>query len=245
MEIRDRVKDFRRVRAGDLKTNPQNPVDHNEVQRDALRGILAEVGFAGAVLARELEDGSLELIDGHLRQGEFDDDQEVPTLILDVSQEEAAKLLASINPIAQMVSINTQKMSDLTASLEGQDAEFRRFLTGLRSNLDSEADQEEKPVAGKDAGNLGPPAMELRPHEHYDYFIVLCRTIREWNRLCELLDIETVQKKRSIGIGKGVPAAKLIEKLTADAPKPDEPAAPARKKPGRRPAKKKKGKTSE
>ena len=227
MEIRDRVKSFRRVPAGELKPNPRNPVDHSELQRDALRGILAEVGFAGAVLARELEDGSLEMIDGHLRQSEFDDAQEVPTLVLDVTEEEADKLLASVNPIASMVSINGRRMSELTEAMEGHDAEFRRFLTGLRQGLVIEDDDEQGPGGTKKAERPGPPAMELRPHEHYDYFIVLCRTIREWNQLADLLGVEKVQKKRSIGIGKGIPAAKLIDLLTAKNETPDPPESPA------------------
>ena len=49
-------------------------------QQDALRGVLAEIGYADALLARELPDGSLELIDGHLR-AETTPDAEVPVLV--------------------------------------------------------------------------------------------------------------------------------------------------------------------
>ena len=80
--FRDRIKELRRVRAGDLRPCPWNWRDHPPEQREALEAILAEVGFAGAGLARELEDGSLELIDGHMR-AELDLDQEMPVLILD------------------------------------------------------------------------------------------------------------------------------------------------------------------
>ena len=66
MNIRDRVKELRRVPASQLRPSPKNWRTHPKEQADALRGLLAEVGFAGAALARELPDGSLELIDGHL-----------------------------------------------------------------------------------------------------------------------------------------------------------------------------------
>jgi hypothetical protein len=66
MKIRDRVKSLVRVRAGDLLPNPKNWRRHPAQQADALRGILAEVGFADALLARETPKG-LMLIDGHLR----------------------------------------------------------------------------------------------------------------------------------------------------------------------------------
>jgi len=67
MQIRDRIKELRRVRAKDLLPNPRNWRVHPKVQAAALRGLLAEVGYAGALLARELPDGKLQLIDGHLR----------------------------------------------------------------------------------------------------------------------------------------------------------------------------------
>jgi hypothetical protein len=66
MKIRDRVKALVRVRAGDLLPNPKNYRRHPKAQADALRGLLSEVGFADALLARETPAG-LMLIDGHLR----------------------------------------------------------------------------------------------------------------------------------------------------------------------------------
>ena len=66
MQIRDRVKELRRVKAGLLRPNPKNWRTHPQAQQDALRGVLAEIGYAGALLARELPDGTLELLDGHL-----------------------------------------------------------------------------------------------------------------------------------------------------------------------------------
>ncbi len=67
MRIRDRIRELRRVRASELRPNPRNWRTHPQTQRDALCGVLAEIGYADALLARELTDGSLELIDGHLR----------------------------------------------------------------------------------------------------------------------------------------------------------------------------------
>ena len=53
MDIRDRVIDFRRVPASSIRPSPFNWRTHPREQADALRGLLAELGFAGAVLARE------------------------------------------------------------------------------------------------------------------------------------------------------------------------------------------------
>jgi hypothetical protein len=64
MNIRDRIKELRRVRAGDLRPHPKNWRTHPEEQQNALRGILAEVGYVDALMAREMPDGSLQIVDG-------------------------------------------------------------------------------------------------------------------------------------------------------------------------------------
>ena len=69
---------------------------HPKAQADALRGLLCEIGYADALLARETPEG-LQLIDGHLR-AETTPDVEVPVLILDVTEEEADKLLSDPRP---------------------------------------------------------------------------------------------------------------------------------------------------
>jgi hypothetical protein len=81
MQIRNRIKALRQVRAADLIPNPKNWRKHPKAQADALRGLLAEVGYADALLARELPDGKLMLVDGHLR-AETTPDSEVPVLVL-------------------------------------------------------------------------------------------------------------------------------------------------------------------
>ena len=46
--IRDRVQELRRVRASELADNCKNWRVHPEHQRAALRGLLSDIGFAGA-----------------------------------------------------------------------------------------------------------------------------------------------------------------------------------------------------
>lgn len=84
MNIRDRIKELRRVRAGDLVPNPKNWRKHPESQQNALRGVLAEIGYADALIVRELPDGRLMIVDGHLR-AETTPDQIVPVLVVDLA----------------------------------------------------------------------------------------------------------------------------------------------------------------
>lgn len=119
MKIRDRIRELRRVPASELMPNPKNWRTHPKSQQDALRGVLAEVGMADAVLARELPDGSLMLIDGHLR-AETAADAPVPVLILDVTEAEADKLLATLDPLAAMAEQDSEALAGLFASLQEQ-----------------------------------------------------------------------------------------------------------------------------
>ena len=112
MQIRDRIKELRRVKASQLRPHPKNWRVHPQAQQDALRGLLAEIGYADALLARQLPDGSLELIDGHLR-AETTPDMEVPVLIVDLDDQEAAKLLALHDPLTGLATTDHQILADL------------------------------------------------------------------------------------------------------------------------------------
>jgi hypothetical protein len=53
-EIRDRIKELRRVKASELVPNPKNWRRHPKEQSAAMRGFLNEIGYAGALLARAI-----------------------------------------------------------------------------------------------------------------------------------------------------------------------------------------------
>jgi hypothetical protein len=107
MNIRNRIKTHRRVRAGDLVPHEFNFRTHPAHQRGALEALYREVGFARSLLAYELADGRLKLIDGHLRR-DIDPDMEVEVEVLDVTEEEARMLLLSIDPLTALAEAQEQ-----------------------------------------------------------------------------------------------------------------------------------------
>ena len=143
MLIRDRIRELRRVPAKELRPNPKNWRVHSSAQQAALRGVLAEVGYADALLARELADGSLELIDGHLR-AETTPDQPVPVLILDVSAEEATKILLTHDPLANMAEVNADHLQALLESCSFENESVREMLAQL-TPAPAETSATEKP----------------------------------------------------------------------------------------------------
>jgi DNA modification methylase len=127
--IRDRVRELRRVSARELLKNPRNWRRHPREQAAALRGILQEVGYADALLARETRDG-LMLIDGHLR-AETTPDSIVPVLVLDVTEEEADKILLTLDPLAALATVDEGNLRELMDSVKFSSEELAAALQPL------------------------------------------------------------------------------------------------------------------
>jgi hypothetical protein len=138
MQIRDRIKELRRVKGTDLRPNPRNWRGHPARQQDALRGVLAEVGYADAVLARELPDGTLMLIDGHLR-AETTPDALVPVLVLDVDEQEADKILLTHDSLAGMATIAEEPLRRLLANADFADEAVCELMEKLAKDAVREA----------------------------------------------------------------------------------------------------------
>jgi ParB-like chromosome segregation protein Spo0J len=131
MKLRDRIKELRRVKASDLLPNPKNWRTHSPQQLDALRGALAEVGWADAALARETPQG-LMLLDGHAR-AEIAPDAEIPVLVLDVNETEADLILATLDPLAAMAGTDASKLDELLQELKPQSEALQEMLADMRT----------------------------------------------------------------------------------------------------------------
>jgi len=130
MNLRDRVVGLRRVPAASLVPNPKNWRLHPRRQQDALRAALAEIGIADVLLVRELTDGRLMLLDGHLR-AEVLGGSDVPVLVLDVDEAEADKLLATLDPLTGLAEIDTDRLADLLAGIDFAAPALERLAADL------------------------------------------------------------------------------------------------------------------
>lgn len=150
MEIRDRIKEFRRIPAAELQANPKNWRKHPAAQRKAMSAVLQEIGYAGALLARESEDGSLVLIDGHLR-AETTPGQIVPVLVLDVTEAESEKILATLDPIGAMAEIDKDGWARLIDGIQFSEADFGGLLQQIRpGQRNGNTDEDAIPEPPKD-----------------------------------------------------------------------------------------------
>lgn len=137
MKFRDRVKELRRVRASELKPHPKNWRTHSRFQQDVWRGLLNEIGVAGAVLARELPDGSLQLIDGHLRAATTPS-ATLPVLVLDLDDTEAEKLLLTHDPLGSLAGVDEKRLAGLLEGARADTVAVDELLEKLRGATDSE-----------------------------------------------------------------------------------------------------------
>ena len=117
MSYRNRIKELRWVRAADLLPHPKNWRRHPAGQREALERVLDGIGWAGVLTAREREDGSLELTDGHLRR-ELQPDERVPVLVTDLDPSEAEAMLLATDPIAAMAEADRELLGALMADAD-------------------------------------------------------------------------------------------------------------------------------
>ena len=109
-------------------------VRHAGRQKAALAGIYQEVGFARSLLAYELPDGRLKLIDGHLRR-DIDPDMEVDVEVLDVNDEEARKLLLTIDPLASLAEQQEELRKRLLEITPVKSPELQSALQATVDNL--------------------------------------------------------------------------------------------------------------
>ena len=138
MPIRNRIKELRNVLASSLTPNPKNWRTHPQAQSEAMRGILAEIGYADSLIARELPDGTLMLIDGHLR-AETTPDEMVPVQIVDLTEAEADKLLLSLDPLAAMAESNAAAMQQLCDDAETNNAALQAMWDEMQANVEKPA----------------------------------------------------------------------------------------------------------
>lgn len=129
MQLRDRITDLKRIKASDLAPHPKNWRTHPREQRDALRGVLAEIGIADALLVRETKTG-YQILDGHCRAEETPD-TEWPCLVVDLTDEEAEKLLATHDPIAAMAEADAEVLRELLAGVETENDAVAKMLEAM------------------------------------------------------------------------------------------------------------------
>lgn len=107
--------------------NPRNWRIHPLSQQDALKGVLEEVGWVQQVIVNKRTGN---LIDGHLRcqLAAREGAQTIPVVYVDVSEDEEALVLATLDPIGAMAATDKQKLDELFADIESENENVRKMM---------------------------------------------------------------------------------------------------------------------
>lgn len=135
MQVRNRIKKLAQLDPSQIVPNPKNWRTHPHAQREVLGGLFADIGIVNACIVRPVGDDKFMLIDGHLRT-EVLADQKIPCIILDVNEQEADKILLSLDPLSGMAQLDPAKLNELLSSVELSN----ESLQSLKSNLQWQAD---------------------------------------------------------------------------------------------------------
>jgi 5-methylcytosine-specific restriction protein A len=138
----------------DLTTNPKNWRTHPETQVKALREVIDEVGWAGALLFNE---ATGRLIDGHARKELFAGKSKVPVLVGSWTEAQEKKILATLDPLATLAQKNADKLDALLAELAPSTAAIDELLRELGSKAPAPLPSGTTPLQPVDT--LPPPRM--------------------------------------------------------------------------------------
>lgn len=148
----------------DLLPNPQNWRVHPDAQRLALSGALDEIGWIQAVIYNQRTG---RLVDGHLRRdlALLRGEPTIPVTVVDLTPEDEAKALATIDPLSAMAQSDDTLLLDLLATIQTSDTALSQLLDDLT------------PIA-PGVGGSGPADPQIPADERYKEqygVIVLCQ----------------------------------------------------------------------
>ncbi len=110
-----------------IQFNPRNWRVHPLNQQNALKGVLEEVGWVQEVIVNKRTGN---LIDGHLRcqLAAREGAKTIPVKYVDLSEDEEALVLATLDPIGAMAATDKQKLDELFAGIESENENVRKMM---------------------------------------------------------------------------------------------------------------------
>jgi ParB-like chromosome segregation protein Spo0J len=129
-KIKNRIIGSGEEQLDQIMFNPRNWRIHPLSQQDALKGVLEEVGWVQQVIVNKRTGN---LIDGHLRcqLAAREGATTIPVVYVDVSEEEEALVLATLDPIAAMAATDKQKLDELMRAVQSDDERVQAMISEL------------------------------------------------------------------------------------------------------------------
>jgi hypothetical protein len=155
---RNRIVGHGEEAPADLVTNPRNFRIHPKTQRDAMTGVLGELGWIDEIIVNR-RSGCV--INGHMRVAVAigHDEPSVPVKYVELDDDEEALALATFDPLGALATTNAAQLSALLATVVSTDDALRVMLADLaqRDGMASDVG-----AAAEDPGAQIDRAEELR-----------------------------------------------------------------------------------
>ena len=194
----------------EIQRNPRNWRKHPQRQRRALHEGMRRIGWLKPLIYNSRTE---RLIDGHLRLEEAIESgyQKVPVAVVDVSDEDEAAALASLDTITTMATPDDDILEDL---LKEVDDDFAAILD-LVAKDDEAMDEVLKPE--KDSKSMLEPDVKtaLVPGEEYNYVMILFRSTLDWLSAQEHFQLEEVEDPFSgkVGLARVIDGAEYLKRV--------------------------------
>jgi hypothetical protein len=149
---RSRIVGYGNVDPHDLVGNPRNWRTHPDHQRDALAGLLTEVGWVAEVLVNQRTGF---VVDGHLRVASAlrHGETSVPVRYVDLDDAEERLVLATFDPVSALAGSDADTLAALLEGLQPADAAVAALLKDLAPPLNKHLNP--------DDADLTPPAEPI------------------------------------------------------------------------------------
>ena len=165
-----------------LIANPKNWRLHPPAQEAAMRDALDEIGWVQEVIVNKRTG---RLVDGHMRvaMAVKKGAQTVPVSYVDLTEEEEEKVLATLDPLAAMASIDKEALANLKSGIDSDRAALSALL---------EADMASKEDYERPEYEIGYELLES-----HNYIVLYFDNDLDWQVAREKLDIKTVKTEYS------------------------------------------------
>lgn len=131
------------VPADQLLANPDNWRIHSIHQQNAMKGVLNKVGWVGRGCVVNINTNRV--VDGHMRIGlAIDAGELVPVDYVDLTEEEERIVLATLDPIGAMATVDYRAYQSLTTQIDLDELEAG-ITRAISATLGPARDDEEEP----------------------------------------------------------------------------------------------------
>ena len=186
MSYDNRILRSENVKVSDIVFNPGNWRIHPSNQRKALDGILTEIGWVQQVIINQTTGN---LIDGHLRVllAAENEQEEIPAIIVELSQDEEDKILTTFDPVNQMAVADKKKLYELIKSVKTNNEQINALLNETARKekiLLQESDEKGERLNSIDDIVIEDPTNKVSKNDIYrlgEHVLACCEVVDSWS----------------------------------------------------------------